>query len=218
MLTQSAGSALVELGHTKVLCAVHGPRTASSSFGKTEFHSEGSLNCEFRYAPEFGASQRDGASSAFLSNEEVELSARVRDAIVASIPLEKLSKCVLDVYVMVLQADGAVLSAAITAASLALADAGVELYDLVPCCSAAVVKNADGSFLCLTDPTEEETSAAVGIVTLAMLPNWKEVTFWDQTGRLPTSIALNAMELCRDGCFTIHKFMRHCLVRTDANP
>eukprot|EP00586_Coscinodiscus_wailesii_P013064 CAMPEP_0172501774 /NCGR_PEP_ID=MMETSP1066-20121228/153395_1 /TAXON_ID=671091 /ORGANISM="Coscinodiscus wailesii, Strain CCMP2513" /LENGTH=118 /DNA_ID=CAMNT_0013276753 /DNA_START=120 /DNA_END=472 /DNA_ORIENTATION=- len=54
ILSQSTGSALLELGQTKILCSVHGPRSSSASFGRTQFRSDGFLNCEVRYAPHFG--------------------------------------------------------------------------------------------------------------------------------------------------------------------
>jgi len=145
----------------------------------------------------------------------------------------------MDVFVMVLQNDGGVLGACVVAASLAMADSGVELYDMVSACSVAVVPRSmtaachdDGggggggggsgdcgedrrhasSHCLLTDPTEDEILAADGVVTLAMMPNWKEVTFWDQTGRLPANTASDASDLCRDGCATMQKFMRQSLV------
>jgi len=153
----------------------------------------------------------------------VELSSRLHDAIVPSIPLDLLRKNVVDVFVMVLQNDGGVLGAAVMAASLALADSGVELYDLVSACSVAVVPRhlttvGDGdaasasSYCLLADPSEEELLAADGVVTLAMMPNWKEVTFWDQTGRLPVTTASDAADLCRNGCAMMQKFMRQSLV------
>jgi len=157
----------------------------------------------------------------------VELSSRLHDAIVPSIPLDLLRKNVVDVFVMVLQNDGGVLGAAVMAASLALADSGVELYDLVSACSVAVVPrhlttvgdgDGDGdaasssSYCLLADPSEEELLAADGVVTLAMMPNWKEVTFWDQTGRLPVTTASDAADLCRNGCAMMQKFMRQSLV------
>ena len=49
-----------------------------------------------------------------------------------SLPL--LLQAVMDVYVMVLESDGAHVGAAMTAASAALADAACELCDLVPAC------------------------------------------------------------------------------------
>jgi len=53
--------------------------------------------------------------------------------------LEAFPKSEVDVFVIVLQDAGAALAAAITAASLALADAAVEMYDLVTACSAVSV-------------------------------------------------------------------------------
>lgn len=52
-----------------------------------------------------------------------------------SLQVHRLTKSVVDVRVMVLQADGSELAVATTCASMALADAGIELYDLVTACS-----------------------------------------------------------------------------------
>lgn len=171
----------------------------------------------------------DGYSSGMSSDntQEVELSSRLYDAISPSVPLDLLMKSVVDVFVMVLQDDGCVLAASTTAASIALCDAGIEVYGMVSACSVAVVRvpksippannnDDDGGdkneFQLLADPVEDELLAADGVITLAMMSNWKEVTFWDQTGRLPPQIAFEAAELCRDGCTTMSKFVRQCLI------
>jgi len=54
-----------------------------------------------------------------------------------------------------------------------------------------------------------------GVITVAMMKNWKEVVFWDQTGRLPPSVAMEAAELCREGCTVMHRFMRQALIGKD---
>lgn len=258
ILSSSTGSSLIELGHTKVICSVHGPRPATSSSlisatGKKEFHSKGILNCELRYAPMFGikpetrvetcSTNLDGYSSigAFsggssgtnISAQEIELSSRLHDAISPSIPLDLLMKSVVDVFIMVLQDDGSVFAASVIAASLALSDAGVEIYDCVTACSVAVVprslvvksgkedvdENDDfgDNFYLLVDPVEHEILAAEGVVTLAFMSNWKEVTFWDQTGCLPPKVASEAAEMCRDGCKIMSKFMRKCLIGSSSS-
>lgn len=51
------------------------------------------------------------------------------------VQVHRLTKSVVGVHVMVLQADGGELAVATTCASMALADAGIELYDLVASCS-----------------------------------------------------------------------------------
>ena len=249
ILGSSTGSSIVELGHTKVLCSVHGPRPATSSSLSSgrEFHSSGVLNCEIRYAPTFGmkpetrvvttATNLDGyagsstSAGCASSSNEVELSSRLHDAISSSVPLDLLMKSVVDVFVMVLQDDGSVFAASVIAASIALSDAGVEVYDMVSACSVAIIHRSISSvridhdngdevdssskqsdYILLADPDEDEMLVAEGILTLALMSNWNEVTFWDQTGRLPPNVAAEAAELCRDGCNMMSKFMRETLI------
>mmetsp|Transcript_63336 Transcript_63336/g.93988 ORF Transcript_63336/g.93988 Transcript_63336/m.93988 type:complete len:321 (-) Transcript_63336:49-1011(-) len=253
ILPNSTGSALVELGHTKVLCSVHGPRpitssslpsTSSNSGGggsHNEFTSSGGvLHTEVRFAPKFGirpatlahsspstidGNPMGGGSSS--QEEEVELSFQLQNALGPSLNLTSLPKCVIDVFVVVLQSDGNVVGAAITAASLALADANVvEMFDLVCACSVAAVPSHDQNkeeMNILADPTEEETMLAMmssssdknkggGVVTLALMPNWKEVTLWNQVGCMNATSSSDAVNICRDGCATMYQFMRNCLV------
>ena len=138
--------------------------------------------------------------------KEIELLSRVYDAIFSSLvqpSLKRLYKSVLDVHLVVLQADGGLTSACIIAVSLALADAGVELYDLVSSCCVAVSMQQpdnDQSSICLADPTKDETNDANGIVTLVVLCTWNEVTFWNQTERMSVEASSQAMEMCTDGC------------------
>eukprot|EP00537_Pseudo-nitzschia_pungens_P018801 CAMPEP_0172409780 /NCGR_PEP_ID=MMETSP1061-20121228/76543_1 /TAXON_ID=37318 /ORGANISM="Pseudo-nitzschia pungens, Strain cf. pungens" /LENGTH=357 /DNA_ID=CAMNT_0013145945 /DNA_START=143 /DNA_END=1216 /DNA_ORIENTATION=- len=102
-------------------------------------------------------------------------------------------------------------------------------------------ENENESELFLADPTELEVDNAasgsamsfasssnsssnnsnnkssVSLVCLAMTPNRKEVTLWSQSGRLSAEAASRAMELCRDGCRTMHGFLREaCLSSASA--
>lgn len=49
--------------------------------------------------------------------------------------MDKFPKAQVDVYAYVLENDGGALAAAITAASLALTDASIEMYDMVAACN-----------------------------------------------------------------------------------
>ena len=175
-----------------------------------------------------------------LSMRESDLSRRLTAALLPVVILEKYPKCTVVVTITVLQDDGSCLSAAITAASMALVDAQIELRDVVTSCTVAVVEKAAASsnnnadndddsddddddedrWVYLADPTQHEvTSAAsvsVALICLAMTPNHKEVTLWSQSGRLSSEMASQAMELCRDGCRTMHKFMRESWISSAA--
>jgi len=244
VVQSAAGSALVELGHTKVIAQVLGPLTSTSehvpSFLELNME-EGTLHCEVKYAAHTGfptanliassVSTVDNSSSQFSSGKinswtitrETDLSSHISSALAAAVPLKQYPKCALILKLTVLQDDGCVLTACITAASLALADAGIEIFDLVTCGSVAVVPAASGdgdstvssggqAQILLADPDLAEITASDALMTIAVLPNWKEVALWEQSGRLTAAQANQAMELCRDACRTMHRFMREHLI------
>ncbi|KAL7490594.1 hypothetical protein ACHAWT_000156 [Skeletonema menzelii] len=271
ILSQSTGSALVELGHTKVMVSVRGPRPiACSSMNNSSNSNNSLLQCQVRYMPHVGIRMatlanhslahdfsststtniggggaripRDAISSAqdtsnLLSGgsvcapmaflDETYLSRRLYEALLPSVMADneemlRSNKMCVEVFVQVLQSDGGVLGACVMGASLALADAGVKMRDLVCASSAAVMmktEDNDGgkkkkvTYHAIADPTEDEILQACGVVTIAMMPNWKECTVWDQFGKMPIEASSEAMELARDGCVTCHKFLKTCLVQ-----
>ncbi|KAL9182388.1 hypothetical protein ACHAXT_013040 [Thalassiosira profunda] len=150
-----------------------------------------------------------GAPAAFL--DEAYLSRRLREALAPAAMVDSCGgKVCVEVFVEVLQSDGGVFNAAVVGASLALADAGVGLRDVVCAASAAVVKTGK-LYHAIADPTEDEILQASGVVTIAMMPNWREVTVWDQFGKMSIESSKEALELARDGCATMHKFLKNCL-------
>lgn len=242
ILSSTPGSALVELGHTKVLCQVFGPVTAAPDLLPSSVPlsmDEGTLYYEVKYLPHVGypTSTMVASSVSYIDQSslfsygrihsqimtrETDLSSRLLSALTAAVPLQQYPKCALVVRVTILQDDGSVLPVCVTAASLALANARVEMYDLVTCCSVAVVRNNDDGgdndkqsaqqHQLLADPDLEEERRADALVTLAILPNWKEVTLWEQSGKLSPAVANQAMDLCRDGCRTMQRFTRDHLL------
>jgi exosome complex RNA-binding protein Rrp42 (RNase PH superfamily) len=70
----------------------------------------------------------------------------------------------------------------------------------------------DDNYHLLADPDAKEMLVADGVLTVGMMNNWKEVVFWDQTGRLPSRVVSEAVDLCKEGCSVMHNFMRKALV------
>jgi exosome complex component MTR3 len=210
---------------------------------------EGILICNVRLAPNLGmAVERmvstqvtsldqyhtatllsSGKQSNLVTTRETHLASQLYTALASSAvpPLTAYPKCQIVVHVVVLQDDGNLLSACITAASLALADACIEMNDLVTCCRVALIQQQQPSFqhstttvtnsrkepewILLADPDQAEEDASAAMVTLCLLPNWKQVTLWEQSGRMSSTQLQQAMELCRDGCRTLHRLMRTSL-------
>ena len=191
----AAGSALVYMGKTRVLCQVYGPQSSNSDVAL----DEGRLVFNVKFAKASGNTSRVA---------ELEIASKLNDALASTIPLLKYQKSVFELQLNIIENDGSVLAACINAASLALVDANFEMYHLVASASVAV-HNKD-ELNVVVDPNLEETLESDGVVTLALAisPDW--VTLWDQTCKL--SNTSKAMDLAHAACYTMHKLMRTALV------
>ena len=113
------------------------------------------------------------------------------------------------------------LSAAIAAASLALADAGAELIDLAPASTVALLHSADcaeaspplseGERI-VQDPTEEEERRAAATLLLARLPSRDAIGAMQMRGAIDPEALGDAVGLAGDGCARLHAKMRECLL------
>jgi len=210
VIQKARGSAYIELNRTKVICSVYGPRQSSV---QSEFSETGTLHCEISFAP-FAHQKQSNRTSRRSNVSEMrqqthEYSTYMREALQTSIRLDTFPKSTLDVYALVLEDDGSVLSAAITCASLAIADAGIEMYDLVSACSAAQVEDH-----VLVDPVTMEHKFATGGVVCAYMSSLHELTQLTQVGDMQYQRVLEAIDLCVDGCNKIHQLMVNCLMQS----
>ena len=129
-LLQAEGSVTFETGHTKILASVFGPRDAGRDRSEAKIAR---VTCQVTYAP-FSSGERRRRSR--RDRQTRELALIVREAFQANIQTELFPKSRIDLFIHVLQADGGILSAALNAAFLAVADAGIPMHDL---CGAASI-------------------------------------------------------------------------------
>ncbi|KAJ7311932.1 hypothetical protein JRQ81_006252 [Phrynocephalus forsythii] len=216
LLSQAKGSAYVELsGGTKVLCAVAGPREAAAGVGSGSGSGSGTgsgepggrLVCEFRRAPfsSRGARLRPGGSE-----RDPELALALQEALEPAVRLARYPRAQLEVSALLLQDGGSALAAALCAAGLALADAGVELYDLVAAC--ALCRPPRGEWR--LQPSEPEERAAAARLTVALLPSLHQVAglLGSGEGGAPESWA-QGVRLALDGCQRLYPLLRQSLLR-----
>lgn len=128
VISQAAGSAYAEFGRTKVMVGVYGPRQSDR---RAPYSENGRVDVDLKLAT-FATRQRGAFHQ---SPEEREMSSIVQTALMGVVSTETFPKAVLDVYCTVLEAGGAEVAVAVCAAALAVADAGVEMKDLVTACS-----------------------------------------------------------------------------------
>ncbi|KAG9336944.1 hypothetical protein JZ751_029959 [Albula glossodonta] len=218
LVSQAKGSAYIEAGNTKLICSVYGPRETERK-DETDMNS-GRLVCDFRFAP-FSCPKR---GSWIQGSEEKDLSQSLLEGLRPGVCLQKYPRSQIEVNVMVLENDGSVLAHAVTCASMALADAGIEMYDLVLGCSL----RQDGSTY-LIDPTyEEECGSWVagyaknqGSVTVALLPSLNQVSGLQSDGEMGEDTLVEAMRACIEGCQKLYPVIQQALkksVRRKAPP
>ncbi|XP_068812472.1 exosome complex component MTR3 [Struthio camelus] len=210
LLSQAEGSAYVELGSgTKVLCAAWGPREAAAEPGGGGAAAAGGrLVCEFRRAPFAGRGPRAAAAR----EAEREAAAALREALEPAVRLARYPRARLAVSALLLQDGGSALAAAVSAAALALADAGVEMYDLAVGCALCRPPGAAAGWL--LQPSEPEERRAAACLTVALLPSLNQVSglLGGGQGGPPDSWA-QALRLGLDGCHRLYPVLRQSLLR-----
>ena len=207
VVQRANGSAYLETSGTKLTCAVYGPRDYVK---RHEFRSSGKLTCHMSFAPFSKANQRFTDIRDSLSTE---YSNFITDSLVSAVCLDAYPKSQIDVYINVLEDNGNTLSYAITAASVALADAGIEMVDLVT--SASLVFNRDAALL---DPdANEEQAGTDGTMSLAYLPSLNKVSCLLQDGVADVARSVDLVNTCLEGCLRVHGVMKECLLRASSS-
>ena len=113
VISCAAGSAMLELAQTKVVCSVYGPHATEGR----EYLDKGQLECSLRFAS-FARRARADKRHGMATAEEKTLSLELAAALFASVQLHLLPKSTIAVHVLVLHDDGGVLPAAISCARL----------------------------------------------------------------------------------------------------
>jgi exosome complex component RRP41 len=199
-LSNADGSAYIEHGKNKILAAVYGPKELHPKH--LALPDRMALRCRYHMAP-FSVQERKSPAP---SRREVELSKVIREALEPSIFLEYYPRTGIDVFVEVLQADGSTRCASITAASLAIADAGIPMRDLVVACSAGKID--DTVILDLMD-TEDKMGEAD--VPVALMPNLNAVTLLQMDGILTSEEFEKALSMAIEGCKKIYVMQKEAL-------
>jgi exosome complex component RRP41 len=110
------------------------------------------------------------------------------------------------VFTEVLQADGGTRCASITVASLALADAGIPMRDLVVACAAGKV---DGHLM--LDLTDTEDKKGEADVPVAMMPNFNAITLLQMDGQLTSTEFKKVVNLALNGCRQLYTLQKEAL-------
>jgi len=199
-LSNADGSAYIEQGKNKILAAVYGPKELHPKH--LALPDRMALRCRYHMAP-FSVQERKSPAP---SRREIELSKVIREALEPSIFLEYYPRTGIDVFVEVLQADGSTRCASITAASLAIADAGIPMRDLVVACSAGKIDDT-----VILDLMDTEDKMGMADVPVALMPNLNAITLLQMDGILTSEEFEKALNLALEGCQKIYAMQKEAL-------
>ncbi len=136
VLNDADGSAYLEWGNNKIVVGVYGPkecipRHLASPYGAV-------IKCIYNMSP-FSSLGEHGRSGP--SRRSRELSMVIGQVFENLIEREKFPRSSIEIFVDILQGDGGTRCAAVTAASVALADAGIPMKDMAAALAVGKVKD-----------------------------------------------------------------------------
>lgn len=177
--------------------------------------SNGELNCEFKFSP-FATKRRS------IKNDitEKSLALSLKRALLPAVCRYAFTNFQVDIYVNVIEDDGSVLGAAITAAGLAITDAGIPMYDIITATSVAIVDNQ-----ILVDPTkdEEEVCTSVdldqehGLIVMSTLHTLEQVSELWSCGLMSSETVSQLTDVLREHNKQIVPIIQQILVNKVKN-
>ncbi|HTD81294.1 MAG TPA: exosome complex exonuclease Rrp41 [Thermoplasmata archaeon] len=202
VLKKADGSAYLEWGNNKVLAAVYGPREAHPRH--LQDPAKALVQCRYNMAP-FSVTDRKRPGP---DRRSVEISKVISEAFSAVVFVEQFPRTSVDVFIEVLQADAGTRCAGLTAASVALADAGIPMRDLVTSCASGKI----GGVVAL-DLNKDEDNFGEADCPMAIVPRTGEIVLLQMDGHLTADEFAQAMELSIGATKQIYEIQRDALRR-----
>ena len=200
VLKRADGSAYVEVGGNKILASVYGPR--ETYIRRLLKPNTGVIKVRYNMAP-FSVDDRKRPGPDRRSNEISKIAA---DALRPALMLESFPRSMVDISIEIIEAEGGTICAGITAAAVALADAGIPMRDIPVGCAAGKM-NGD----IVLDLSEKEDKEGQADVPIVILPRTGEITLLQADGKLTEDEFEEALDLAMEGCMRISKIQEEAL-------
>ncbi|MDQ1371523.1 MAG: exosome complex component [Candidatus Thermoplasmatota archaeon] len=202
VLKRADGSAYVEWGLNKVLAAVYGPRECHPRHMQNP--TRALVQCKYNMA----AFSVDDRKRPGPDRRSQEISKITSEALTHVVFTEYFPRASIDVYIEVLQANAGTRCAGLTAASVALADAGVPMRDLVASCAAG---KAAGTVM--VDLGKEEDNFGEADIPVGYVPRTKEIVLLQMDGDLTQDEYVKGLNMAIHGCEKVYEIQRDALKR-----
>ncbi|MEM4257417.1 MAG: exosome complex exonuclease Rrp41 [Candidatus Diapherotrites archaeon] len=201
VVPRADGSAYLEWGQNKVLAAVYGPRECLPKHTASPYKAMVKFN--YRMAS-FSVPERKSPKP---GRREIEISKVCGEALERVIFLERFPNTQIDISVQILDSNAGSRIAALTAASVALADAGLPMRDLV--CGTSVGR-AGGKLIVDLNKDEEDAPDAVDI-PVAIMPNVGEIVLLQLDGIISRKEWEEAYKMALEASMKVYEIQKKAL-------
>ncbi len=204
VIPRADGSALFAFGDTVAIAAVYGPKQLHPQHLQNP--EKGTLRVVYDMLS-FSVPERKKPGP---SRRSQEISKVTEWALAPSIQIGNFQNTVVDVHIMVLQANASTRCAGINAASLALAHAGIPMTELV---SAVSVGKIDDKIVVDLIKEEEDYEDGEGAtdIPLAFLSKSEKLTLVQLDGRTSTEKLKEAIEAGKKACRKVYELQKKTL-------
>lgn len=200
VLKRADGSAYLEWGGNKIIAAVYGPREAHPRY--LQDPTKAIIQCKYNMAA-FSVQDRKRPGP---DRRSTEISKILSEALEFVVFTEQFPRTSIDVFIEILQADAGTRCSGLTAASVAMADAGIPMRDLIA--SVAFGKVSENVVL---DLCKEEDNFGEADVPLAIVPRTEEIVLLQMDGHLTSKEFSEGMDMGISACKKIYNLQREAL-------
>jgi exosome complex component RRP41 len=200
VLKRADGSCYLEWGENKVIVGVYGPREVHPRHMQNPMR--GIVQARYNMVS-FSVSERKRPGPDRRSSEISKLLSEALEHVVLT---DRFPRTTVDVYIEVVQASAGTRCAGLTAASVALADAGIPMRDLI----ASVASGKVGDKLVL-DLGQKEDNFGQADVPFAMVGRTGEVVLLQMDGHLTIEEFDTIMEMNRKASLEVYEIQKAAL-------
>jgi exosome complex component RRP41 len=201
VLHRAEGSCYLEWGGNKVLAAVYGPREAVPR------HTQNPLRAIIKARYNMAAFSVEDRKRPGPDRRSREISKVISEALENIILLEKFPRASIDVNIEILDAEAGTRCAGLTAAAVALVDAGIPMKDIPVSCAAGKI---DGEVV--LDLGKEEDNFGDADLPIAIAPRTGEILLLQMDGHLTQKEFDKALDLAIKGCKIISELQKKAIL------
>jgi exosome complex component RRP41 len=201
VLHRADGSCYLEWGGNKVLAAIYGPREAVPR------HTQNPLKAIVQARYNMAAFSVEDRKRPGPDRRSVEISKVISEALERVVLTEQFPRASIDVNIEVLDAEAGTRCAGLTAAGVALVDAGIPLRDIPVACAAGKINGH-----VVLDLGKEEDNFGDADLPIAISPRTGEVLLLQMDGHLTFDEFNEAFDLAVKGCQMVSEMQKKAII------